>query len=133
MVDIENEICNLVSAALHAEFPNITVYSKSVLSPSEFPSVSIEEGDNYTYLSTMDSSGVENHASVMYEVNIYSNKVNRQKSECKEIFAVLDKLLISKGFVRTMRKPVSMDDATKYRITVRYKAVVGKDKQIYRR
>lgn len=133
MTDIENEVCDLVSAALRAKFPNITVYSKTVLSPSEFPSVSIEEGDNYTYTASIDSSGVENHSSVMYEVNIYSNKVNRQKSECKEIFAVLDELLIKKGFVRTMRKPVSMDDATKYRITVRYKATIGKDKQIYRR
>ena len=47
MTDIENEVCDLVSAALRAKFPNITVYSKTVLSPSEFPSVSIEEGDNY--------------------------------------------------------------------------------------
>ena len=38
------------------------------------------------------------------------------------------------GFVRTFLNPVqNMNDATVYRMTGRYRAVVGKDEQVYRR
>ena len=37
------------------------------------------------------------------------------------------------GFTRTMKNPVSMDDATIYRMVTRYTAIVSTNQTIYRR
>jgi hypothetical protein len=70
----------------------------------------------------------------MYEVNVYSNKKSGKKSECKKIISIIDEEMSALGFTRIMLQPIpNMDDATKYRMTARYRAVVSKDKVIYRR
>ncbi|MCH5203133.1 MAG: hypothetical protein J1F03_00210 [Oscillospiraceae bacterium] len=133
MIDIENEVFTKVAAALRERFPKITVESVTTYSPSKFPFVCIEEADNYSYQSTRDSGSSENHVTVMYEVNVYSNKANGKKAECKAIIAVVDEIMIGLGFVRITKKPVNLDSATKYRIAARYSAVVSKTHNIYRR
>lgn len=122
-----------VKTALTKQFPNITVESVTTYSPSKIPFVCIEETDNYSYLPTRDTSSNENHATVVYEVNAYSNKTSRKKSECKAIIAVVDKIMIGLGFTRNTKKPINLDDATKYRIFARYTAVVSNANIIYRR
>jgi hypothetical protein len=133
MIDIENEVFQVVSTAVLASFPNALIVGKETRMPSRFPCVSIAESDNYTVGYTQDSGSNENHVSVMYSVDVYSNKANGSKTECKEILAIIDEVLIRKGFTRNMKQPISFDDATKYRITARYSAVVGKNNTIYRR
>lgn len=123
----------MIASALREQFETIAVYGEEVRSPSVFPCVTIVEGDNYTTMSTRDSALTEKFADVMYEINVYSNATSGRKSECKRIFAVIDEILIRKNFSRTMRAPVSMEDATIYRITGRYTARVGQDQTIYRR
>lgn len=133
MIDIEDDIFELVSSAVSASFPDTSIVGKQARIPSKFPCVSIVESDSYTISYTQDSESNENHASVMYSVDVYSNKAKGSKSECKAIMSAIDDVLIRKGFARTMKQPISMDDATKYRITARYSAVVSKNKTIYRR
>lgn len=133
MINIENDIFTRVAAALRADFPAINVYGEEVRSPSSFPCVSIVEADNYTVARTQDSGSNERHASLMYEVNVYSNKTSGKKAECRAIAAVIDDILLGLGFTRTMKNPVSMDDATIYRMVTRYTAVVSIDQTIYRR
>ena len=70
----------------------------------------------------------------MYEVNVYSNKTKGKKTECKNIISLIDKEMTFLGFSRSMLQPIpNMDDATIYRMTARYKAVISKDKLIFRR
>lgn len=134
MINIENEIFSIVSNKIRAKYPEIFMTGEYVKSPPSFPAISLIEMDNTAYLSTQTSSDVENHASLMYEVNVYSNKTKGKKSECKEIISLIDEEMTNLGFSRTMLQPIpNMDDATIYRITARYKAVVSKDKTIYRR
>lgn len=133
MIDIEEDVFTIVATALRSKHTGITVYSELVLAPSVFPCVCIEEADNYTHRSSVDSSSNEHHANVMYEVNVYSNKTSGKKSECKKIFSTVDEILTGLGFTRNNKNPFSLDDATKYRIFGRYSAVVSKNKTIYRR
>ena len=134
MINIENEIFNIVSTKVRDEFPNIYMSGEYVKSPPSFPATSLVEMDNISYTSTQTSCENENHVSLMYEVNTYSNKVKGKKSECKEIMALIDKEMAALGFTRTMLQPIpNMDDATIYRMIARYKAVVSKDKTIFRR
>lgn len=132
MVDIENAVITEVTNALRAVYENIAVESVTTYSPSKFPCVCIEESDNYAFTSSRDSNSNENHAVVIYEVNVYSNKTSGKKGECKAIMKVVDETLNGLGFTRLAKTPIN-NDATKYRIFARYRAVASADKTIYRR
>ena len=134
MIDLESEVFDVIGRTLEVAYPSATIKGEYVRTPSKFPFVSFIEMSNTVYDRTQSSGGVENHASVMYEVNIYSNKKSGKKSECKAIAALIDNEMAALGFSRTMLQPIpNMDDATIYRMTGRYTAVVSKDKKLYRR
>ena len=134
MINIESEVFSIVAKAIRAEYPKAYVVGEYVKSPSKFPCVSIVEVDNTMYDRTQSSGSLENHADVMYEVNVYSNKTSGKKSECKDIASLIDNEFAALGFSRTMLQPIpNMDDATIYRMTGRYRGIVSKDKYVYRR
>ena len=134
MINVENEIFDIVATAVRNAYPDIYMIGEYVKSPSKFPCVSLVEIDNSAYLRTQTDSSVENHAELMYELNVYSNKKSGKKSECKAIAELIDNELAALDFSRTMLQPIpNMDDATIYRMLGRYRAVVSKDKTIYRR
>lgn len=134
MIDVENEIFSKVAESVRAAYPTVFMSGEYVRTPSKFPFVSLIEMSNTAYDRTQSSAGLENHASLMYEVNVYSNKKSGKKSECKAIAALIDNEMATLGFSRTMLQPIpNMDDATIYRMTGRYTAVISKDKKLYRR
>ena len=134
MINIENDVFNLISKKVRAKYSDIYMSGEYVKSPPSFPATSLVEMDNSAYTSTQTTCDNENHATLLYEVNVYSNKVKGKKSECKAILTLIDNEMTSLGFTRTMLQPIpNMDDATIYRMVARYKAVVSKNKTIYRR
>ena len=134
MIDIENDVFNAVATAVRASYPEIYMVGEYVKTPPKFPCVSLLEMDNQSYQRTEDSGSSENHVSVMYEVNIYSNKTIGKKSECRAIAALIDERMLALGFARTMLQPIpNLDDATIYRMVGRYSAVISKDKTFFRR
>ena len=134
MIDFENDIFNAVATVVREKYPDIYMVGEYVKTPPRFPCVSLVEMDNQSYQRTEDSGSSENHVSVMYEVNIYSNKTIGKKSECKEIAALIDEQMLALGFARTMLQPIpNLDDATIYRMVGRYSAIISKNKVIYRR
>lgn len=133
MIDVEKPIFTAIANAVHEQFPTLYIVGEEIRVPSTFPTVSVVEADNYTNTRTSDSGSNENHVNVMYEVNVFSNKKSGRKTQTKSILSVIDETFIKLGFVRTMSKPVTMDDATVYRMIARYTAVVSSDGKIYRR
>ena len=134
MIDFENDIFNTVATAVRAKYPDIYMVGEYVKTPPKFPCVSLVEMDNQSYTRTEDSGSSENHASVMYEVNIYSNKTVGKKTECKAIATLIDEQMLALGFARNMLQPIpNLDDATIYRMVGRYSAIISKDKKIFRR
>lgn len=134
MIDIENQVFSRIAARLRETFTGIYVTGEYVKTPSSFPAVSLIEMDNVPLRRTQTSDSVENHAELMYELNVYSNKAAGKKTECKKIAGVVDKEMAEMGFTRTMLNPIpNMDDATIYRILGRYKAVVSAENVLYRR
>ena len=131
MIDLENDIYDYVAKALRAAHNGIDVKSEYIDTPAKFPHVSIVEADNRV-LQRMRTDNLENAASVMYEVNIYSNKAGTRKSEAKEIANTADSVFTEIGFTRTFREQVpNLKDATIYRIVCRYEAVIDKNFMIY--
>lgn len=134
MIDIETDVFDTVAKAVRAKYPKIFITGEYVKVPPKFPCVSLMEMDNQSYQRTEDSGSAENHVSVMYEVNVYSNKSVGKKSECKAIATLIDEQMLALGFARTMLQPIpNLDDATIFRIVGRYSAIISKDKVIYRR
>lgn len=134
MIDIENEVFSTVASVVRAVYSDIYMVGEYVKTPPQFPCVSLVEMDNQSYQATEDSGSLENHASVMYEMNVYSNKSVGKKAECKAIAALIDEQMLALGFARTMLQPIpNLDDATIYRMVGRYSAVISKNKTIYRR
>ena len=134
MINIEEELFSNVASVTRETFPNIYMIGEYVKSPPSFPCASLIEMDNSVYTQTQTSEGDENHSQLMYELNVYSNKTKGKKSECKAIISLIDSVMLSYGFTRTMLQPIpNMDEATIYRMVARYSGVVSKNKEIFRR
>lgn len=132
MIDVESQVYTKVADALLAYDPTIKTMSRTIYEPSEYPCVCIEQMDTYVLTRTQDSSSTENHNELAYTINVYSNRENTAKSEAKAIMAVVDETMGNLNFTRLGCVPVAMDEAQKYRLTARYRAVVGTDETIYR-
>ena len=134
MIDIENSVFNRAVTRVREVFPDIFMTGEYVSSPPYFPAASLVEMDNSTRVDTIDSGSSENHANVMYEVNVYSNKTSGKKSECKAIIALIDEEMLAMGFSRVSLTPVPNEyDSSIYRMVGRYRATVSSDMKIYRR
>lgn len=131
MIDVESIVFTKVATSLRSEFSGIFVAGEEVAAPSTFPAVTIVEMDNSDYEESMDAPDAENHVRVMYQVDVYSNKTSGKKAECKKIIADVDKTIKGLGFVRIMKSPMPSSSSSIYRITARYRAVIGKDGENY--
>ena len=130
MIDAENEFYTVVATELRAAFPGIYVTGEYVRQPSSFPCVSIEEKNNAVWRNTRTGTSLENHATVMYEVNVYSNLINGKKQEARSIMAVADEVFARYNMSRIMTSPVpNLADATIYRLVARFQGIVGPDGQ----
>ena len=134
MINIESAVFNRVAMRVREVFSDIYITGEYVKSPPSFPAASLVEMDNSTRVETIDSGSNENHANVMYEVNVYSNKATGKKSECREILGLIDEEMLSMGFSRSTLTPVpNENDSTIYRMVGRYRATVSSDHTIFRR
>lgn len=131
MTDCENEVYTRIVTVLRDTFPGINIAGEYVKAPSGFPHVSITQSDNSVVSERM--TGSAEMAQVMFEVNVYSNKAEGKKSECKTIMKVIDTVLFGMNFKRIALTPVpNMEDATIYRLVARYR-VMTDGKYFYRR
>lgn len=131
MIDCENEVYTRIARVLREKFSGINIAGEYVNAPSSFPHVSITQSDNSVVSEQM--TGSAEMAQVMFEINIYSNKADGRKTECKAIAKVIDDVMFRMNFKRMALTPVpNMEDATIYRIVARYRAMTD-GKYFYRR
>lgn len=134
MIDIESEVYTRLAAAIKAEFESAFVTGEYVYAPSHFPAISIIEEDNRTVDEHMDSSLREKFATVMYDINCYSNLKTGKKVQCRKIMDIVSSEMSAMGFRRTALMPIpNMNDSTIYRMTARFTGVADEHKTIYRR
>lgn len=115
MIDCENEVYTRIARVLRDKFSGINIAGEYVNAPSSFPHVSITQSDNSVVSEQM--TGSAEMAQVMFEINIYSNKADGRKTECKAIAKVIDDVMFRMNFKRMALTPIpNMEDATIYRI-----------------
>lgn len=121
---------------LRNTYDGIAVTSEYTDTPARFPAVTIIETSNIV-LRRMSTTKIENASTVLFDVNVFSNKVAGAKLQARDIMETVDAEFERLGFVRTMMSPTpNLADATIYRITARYEGVVmpeyGVDETVYR-
>ena len=122
MIDVENQIYTPIAEALRVQFPGIKVSGEYVKAPSGFPFVSIVEQDNYPTVEHMTAGEAEQFATLMYEVNVYSDKATGKKSQCRSIMKFVDDMMYQRNFRRISLSPVpNLENATIYRLVARYR------------
>lgn len=133
MIDIENEIVTLVHNTVTPIYESAQVVSELNLSPSVFPNICVEEVDNATYNSSADSKSNENHADIIIEINIFTNRTSGKKAQAKAIENLINNALVAVGFTRTMSTPIALNNGTMYRRVSRYSAIVDTNNTIFGR
>lgn len=134
MIDIETEVFGRVAKTVREKFPDIYMTGEAVNAPPSFPCAVVQEKSNETFRKTRDDRIGENHAEVMYEVNVYSAKRQGKKTECKQIMSLIDDAFARMGFTRIMCETVeNLAEGTIYRMVARFRAIVSRDHIIYRR
>ena len=122
MIDIETEIFSPMSIALKVEFPGIFVLSEPTPMPSKALVVSIVQQDCYSSPGKQDNTLTEKFATVMFQVDVYSNKTTGKKSQCKKVMNFIDNMFFKLNFMRLSLTPVPMEDSGYYRYVARYRA-----------
>ena len=131
MIDIEASVFRAVKDALGNTAKCLPSYQNT---SATYPLVTVEEQDNSVYERTRDSALIENHAVLLYEVNVFSNTEAGKKRQAKNIMATVDTAMREFGFTRTYCRPTpNFADSTIFRLTARYSAVVDQSGNLYRR
>lgn len=131
MIQPENYIFDIISKTLKAAHNGIFVSGEYVNIPASFPAVTVIESDNRVY-ERMRTTTIENAVSLMYECNIYANRAGYKKQDANAILQTLSDTFERIGFTRTFCNPIAnLQDATIYRIVVRFQGVCDKDFMIY--
>lgn len=121
----------MVADVLREKYPGIFVTGEYVDSPAKFPAVTLVQADSSENMRTHTTIG-ETSTSLMYEANVYSNKVGYKKMEAYDIMDTIDQVMTGQietegrllGFRRTMCSPIpNLQDATIFALVARYQGV----------
>ena len=126
MIDIENLVFDTVYNQLHPLFPEANITAGYDEQNAKFPAVIIRETNNQAFRRSATDECAENHARLTYEIEVYSDKENTARSECKEILNAVDEIMQSMKFRRIHKnRPINVD-RTIYRQYARYEVIAAK-------
>lgn len=132
MTDIENVIIDKIDKALTAGGYKDILGSTYQDVPASFPWVFFEQSDSYESVSQHNSSRLPKFETKVFEADIYSNKKNNAKAECKAIEQIIDDEMTLLGFTRITAQPMRpTNEMYTARLFVRYRANVDSNKYIY--
>ena len=134
MIDFQNEIFTAVATAVRASHDGAMVTGEYARSPSRFPAVTLDEIENVTVPTLVDSSDQENYCGLTYRLQVFSNKSAGKKAEARAILATADGVMRGLGFRRiTYTTTPEIYDSTIYSITATYEAIIDANGVIYSR
>ena len=103
MIDKSDEVFDRVMSHVMSQFPSLTEENFSsdyVNAPPEFPFITIVQTNTITYANTQDDLLEEHTAQLTYDVEVYSNRTDGKKAECRAITNEIDKYMHRMNFTR---------------------------------
>lgn len=127
MIDVENQIItDVINGFAGTAYANINITSDPPRK-ADFPYVLFYQSDAYPTRGTHIASREDTFETVIFTADIYSNKANNAKTECKKIQSIIDNTMQGLGFTRFSSSPIfEMPELAKARRLVRYRANVSK-------
>ena len=122
MIEIEAKVYSPIATALKAKYPGIYVTSEPAPTPPKDLVASIVQQDSYSSMRKQDNTLREKFATVMFQVDVYSNQTSGKKSKAKEVMNDIDEMFFEMNFMRLSLAPIPMEDSGYYRLTARYRA-----------
>ena len=127
MISLENQVIDAIDRELATAYPSAVVTAGYVRSSSQFPCVQVVEIDTRVLERASTLSTIEVMATVVIEINFFSNKTSSKKEECKELAAITDEVMVNLGFMRTMLSHTpNYEDSTIFRMTGRWQKIQPK-------
>lgn len=124
MITLENQVVDAIDIALENEYPSAFVTAGYIKSASQFPCIQVVEIDNRVFERATSLSEIEVMATIVIEINFYSNKVNGKKEECRQLALITDEVMEKLGFMRILfSQTPNYEDATVYRMTGRWQKI----------
>jgi len=134
MLDFLNEIFTAVATDVRTVHPGTTVIGEYTRKPSKFPCLTLDEIENVTVSTLVDSSDAEKFAGLIYRLQVFSNKQSGKKAEARAIFATADAVMRGLGFRRiTYTNTPEIYESTIYSIQATYEAVIDSKGVTYKR
>ena len=126
MIDIESMVFDYVYNQLHESYPSVNISAGYDEHNAIFPTVVIRQTNSQPYRETATDPCAENHTRLTYEVEVFSDKANTGRSECKQLIIAADDIMQSIKFRRIhLNRPINVD-RTIWRQYARYEVIVGK-------
>ena len=127
MISLENQVIDAIDRELATAYPSAVVTAGYVRSSSQFPCVQVVEIDTRVLERASTLSTIEVMATVVIEINFFSNKTSSKKEECKELAEITDDVMENLGFMRTMLSQTpNYEDSTIFRMTGRWQKIQPK-------
>lgn len=124
MITLETEVIDAIDDVLSVRYPSAFVTAGYIKSASQFPCVQVVEIDNRVFERATTLSKIEVMATIVIEINFFSNKTSGKKEECRQLAAITDEVMEGLGFMRTMLSQTpNYEDANVYRITGRWQKI----------
>ena len=131
MIDFSNEIFNTVAMDLRSLYPGIRVVGEYVASPTEFPTVTLDETSNIPV--NLDSAEQSKYARIQYRAQVFTNRDNGKRAQARQIYATMDAKMQSLGlFCKTYTTTPAVYNSEIYSITATYEGVIDRNGVIYR-
>ena len=131
MIEVSNEIFNAVAERLRFLYEGIQVKGEYDPSPAKFPCVTIDEISHVPVF--LDSALENKYASVVYRVQVFSNKPAGKRAEARAIYTAVETVLMELGlYAKTYSTTPAIYNAEIYSITATFGGVVGRDGKVYR-
>ena len=126
MIDVENLVFDTFYEQFHTLHSNANVTAGYDEQNAQFPCVVVRQTNSQPYRNSATDDCAENHTRLTFEVEVYSDKADTGRSECKELLADADTIMQSMKFRRIhMNRPINVD-RTVWRMYARYEVIVGK-------
>lgn len=124
MVDCSNYIITgLKNAVTSAKVSS--AYGKD---PAEFPALTVGMIGNYVVDNARTVGNLEHLTHITFELNVYTNNAKSKEKKAFTIANLADAYMSSMNFTRDFMSPTpNIADATIFRITMRYSAIVSYD------
>lgn len=130
MIDYSIDVFNAVATELRSQHKGIKVVGEYVASPTEFPTVTIDETSNVP--AHLDSASIPKYADVVYRVQIFCNGKGK-RAAARAIYGTVAQCLSRLGLIGvTYTTTPAIYNSEVYCITGTFRGVVDKEGVIYR-